>query len=265
LIKTAALLLITAFGWPWTFHDESSRANSSVRSSKPEQSFVEHNFFHDGEKWTPSWFQCDGRMDVTVFSRPQDSTSQSLVRFAKMRPQTKQTVAVERAAEPDCGMMKCWWTFRRQTKPISFFVVQQSNYYEPDDGFWSKQYRLGTGSSDETARAKLGTCRWFPRLRIAALTSQSNLYVTETRAGKLILRVFDYGRNTSLPSITLEAGTVVRDKKNGREVFSFRNAAMRYVVDIGINEPGIEIRRTKSALDRTEDVLSYTYVEKRQP
>src|SRR5215472_14133532 len=79
---------------------------------RQEQPYEEHNFYYNGEKWTPSWFQCDGANEVSVFEKSSDSETQVLLKFQKTQPVRQRKVQMVRDGEPDCGMMKCRWSFK---------------------------------------------------------------------------------------------------------------------------------------------------------
>jgi hypothetical protein len=229
----------------------------------PQEPYEELNFYYDGEKWSPNWFQCERGQDVAVFLQKIDSTTQSLLRFPKAKPESKSIVALREVEEHDCGMMKCWWSFKALGRTSTFYSIEESHYFDPDAGFISRQHRLGDGPSltgaKRSAQGPPGVCRWYPWLRIAALTSQHSFYVTQNSSGALLLRVFDFKRTGNQPSTVIPAGSLVVDARG--ESYSFHRASAQYTFTVSLTPPGIEIQ-TRSRRAGTERPISYMYVQK---
>lgn len=230
-----------------------------------DQPYETHNFYYNGEKWTPSWFQCDGPSEVSVFEKPSDTEAQVLLKFAKLQPIHKREVKLLRAGEPDCGMMKCWWSFKAVTEDRSTLAVQESHYLDLEEGFWTNQYRLGAGVNLEAAQAHLTQCRWLPRLRLAAITDRQSIYINATKSGDLVLKAFAYSRSGSRPSLSLSNGLATVDKEKAIETFSFGLKPQNYIIAVSTDEqnPKINIQLpAPGEAGRKANCLSYTYVKK---
>jgi len=264
MLRLFALLspiaLLSFFAPPASSINPTARHESLATAVPQERPFEERNYYYDGQHWVPSWFQCDGDGEVAIFKNTSGVKEQEMLRFVPSRPDERHEIKFQ-ASDPDCGMMKCRVTLTGRARDKSVYVIQESHYREPEDGFWTNQYQMGRGSSEDAAGANLTQCRWFPRLRVAAITTAGSIYITETKAGGLVLKAFRYGAAGTQP-VTLTGGRQTVSLARGVETYSFRQKGYAYVVAVHRNNAGIEIRGGSGAADNPLQVLAYTYVRK---
>lgn len=216
----------------------------------------EYNFYYNGTKWVPGWFQCDASGEVAIFREG------SYESFSKRQPAQKAFLTLKQTEEPDCGMMKCYFTFTAQDKKV---VVRESNYRD-DEAFWTAQFGLAISSKKESNPNEIEQdCRWFERIRLAVVTDRRSIYVTESEKGKLEYQSYNYEQASDKPSVMLRGGALSIDKSKGIETFTFQKAEYAYVLNVSIVEsrPFVEVMVKKNGvLVQTERCLSYTYLKK---
>jgi hypothetical protein len=216
--------------------------------------FKEYNFYYDGTKWVPGWFQCDTAREVAIF---REGGYES---FPKRQPSQKTFLSLKQAEEPDCGMMKCYYTFAAQDKAV---VVRES-HYKDDEAFWTVQYAMSISPKTES-NPKEQDCRWFERTRLAVITDRRSIYVTESEKGKLEYQSYNYEQSSDRPAVMLKGGAHTFDKSKGIETFTFQKAEYTYVLNVSAieSQPFVEVLVKKNgALVQQERCLSYTYLKK---
>jgi hypothetical protein len=262
MLRLFAFVLFAALlGLPVRSIDPFARKESPATVAPQERPYEELNYYYNGQQWVPSWFQCDGAGEVAILENSAETKEQRMLRFTRSRPEDRREISFQ-AGDTDCGMMKCRTTLARGTREKSVYVIQESHYREPEDGFWSNQYQIGHGGSEDDASAHLSQCRWFPRLRVAAITATGTLYITETKAGGLMLKAFRYTQAGAQPAVALTGGRRSSPSDRGLETYTFRQKGSDYVVAVHLNEPGIEIRGGSGEAAKPLQVLAYTYVKK---
>src|SRR5215471_8246767 len=224
MLRLFALLspiaLIAFFALPASSINPTARHESPATAAPQENPFEELNYYYDGQHWVPNWFQCDSDAEVAIVENASGGKEQKMLRFTRGRPEDRHEINFQ-ASDPDCGMMKCRVTLTGRTRDKGVYVIQESHYREPEDGFWTNQYQIGRGTSEDAAGAQLSQCRWFPRLRVAAITTTGSFYVTETKAGGLVLKAFRYGTAGSQPAVTLSGGRRTISLARGVETYAF--------------------------------------------
>ena len=161
--------------------------------------------------------------------------------------------------------MKCWWELKPTHEGNATYVVQESHYYNQEDGYWTRNYQIGIGVTKEAAASHMQQCRWFPRTRVALLTEQRAIYITETAPSGLEYRHYDYGQTSDQPSLWLREGVRTSDREKEMESFTFTNQIYRYIVNVSSQEsrPGVQVLVKKhDSVVQEEHCLSYTYLKK---
>lgn len=238
---------------------EASDGKDSFTSSQPSQNagvadFKEYNFYYDGAKWVQGWFQCDASRQVAIFREG------SYESFPKQQPSQKTSLSLKQTEEPDCGMMKCYYTFAAGDKRV---VVRES-HYKDDEAFWTVSYTMAISPKKES-NPNEQECRWFERTRLAVITDRRSIYVTESEKGKLEYQSYNYEQASNKPSVMLRNGVRAFDKSRGVETFTFQKAEYAYVLNVSAveNRPFVEVLVKKAgAVVQQERCLSYTYLKK---
>jgi hypothetical protein len=229
--------------------------------------FATYNFYFDGSRWLPSWFQCDQVHENFIVLEPPTSRTHTLVSFQKNQPSVLNTLQLVQQGEAESAMGgKTSWTFTAPN-PGQTYAILEANYNEVSDpraGYWTSRYHIGRGPDAETALNTLQECRWFPRTRVALITDKANLYVTETSGGQPVLTSYDYRHAADHPTFTLASGTIKRDRAAHTESFTFRQGPSAYVVTVSLSEPPavqFSVMQHKAVM-RQDTVRAYTYVQK---
>jgi hypothetical protein len=229
--------------------------------------YAEYAFYHDGEgMWVRSWFQCERAGSVGLMLADSKPNPQRYISFNKSRPaqQTLHTLVLK--GDEDCAMQKCWWTFTSQSPDAGkIYAVEESHYFDRADGYWTRNYRIGTGASEESAASHAQPCRWFPRTRVAIITESQSLYVTETKRGRLVLRVYDHKQASYQPTLLLAGGAYSLNIAGTIETFTFKHRGLTYYINVGAGEehPLAEVFVMKGdTVIQRDDSLSYIYLKK---
>jgi hypothetical protein len=220
----------------------------------------EYSFRYDGAKWVPGWLQCDAGSDVMIFGVEGRNKSMRYESFPKRQPSQKTVLNLNQKGEPDCGMMKCYYTL---IAPAQTIEVMES-HYKDDEAYWTTQYRL------KISRGKGRTlpeqeCRWFERTRLAVITDRRSIYVTESESGELQYQSYNYQKAEAEPSVTLKNGVQNLDERRKTEGFIFQSGDYQYVLNVSISEnrPFVEVLvKKRGVLVQQEHCLSYTYLKK---
>jgi hypothetical protein len=229
------------------------------------QQFVEYSFYNEQGTWKRDWLQCDRKQNVSILLDASDAKTQRYLSFKKSQPAQKKTTTLALKQDADCAMQKCWWTLTSPSEAGKIYAVEESHYIEPDDGFWTRSYDIGTGASDQSAEQHVQPCRWFSRTRAAVITERRSLYITETETGRLVLRVYDYKQASNQPSLSLKGGTSSLNSAGNVESFTFKNKGYTYVINLGAQEsyPLAEVLvKRGSAVIFKDQCLSYSYLKK---
>jgi hypothetical protein len=215
----------------------------------------EYNYYYDGAKWTESWFQCEMTSRVAVFT-----ANDSLRYFLKTQPSQITSLSIKQTEEPDCGMMKCYYSFSTQGGGKS--VVMES-HYKDDEAFWTVQYRVSLTQGGQTL-ADEEECRWFERTRLAVVTDRRTIYVTEGRANQFEYRSFNFDSASDAPSVDIKRGSRSLDISRGIETFTFMKGGYSYVLNVSVvKRPFVEVLvKRNGAVVQKENCLSYTYLKK---
>jgi hypothetical protein len=230
-------------------------SSMSARGKKAAE-LKEYNYYYDGTKWVEAWFQCELNKHLAIF------TSNSALRyFPKSQPSQISSLSIKQTEEPDCGMMKCYYTFSAEGGGKA--VVMES-HYKDDESFWTGQYRVSLTQGGQTL-AEEEECRWFERTRLAVVTDRRSIYVTEGKASQLEYRSFNFEQSSGNPSVDVKRGVRAFDKTRGVETFTFTKGEYVYVLNVSTIEkkPSVEVLVKKNgAVVQKERCLSYTYLKK---
>lgn len=224
------------------------------------QEFKEYDYRFDGAKWVPAWFLCDGEREVAVFSEDGKGKAIRYESFSKRQPSKTTILSLTQKGEPDCGMMKCYYTFVAQGKKFS---VMES-HYKDDEAFWTMSHMIGVGPPKKEVSAEQ-ECRWFERTRVGIITDRRSIYITESETGDLQYQSFNYDQASEKPSVMLKGGVRTLDAGKGIETFTFESGEYAYVINVSTVEsrPSVEVLvKRNGALAQKERCLSYTYVRK---
>lgn len=218
----------------------------------------EYNYYYDGTRWVPGWFQCDTAQEVMIFGEGDKKVRYE--EFSKRQPAEKTMLTLTQTGEPDCGMMKCYYTL---TAPGRTFNLLESHYLD-EDAYWTSQYSV-TLSRGKGRTLPERECRWFERTRLAVITDRRSIYVTESERGELQYRSYNYQQQARQPSVMLKGGRRSIDERKGIETFTFENAGYVYVLNVSTQEskPSVEVLIQRNGkLIQQERSLSYTYLKK---
>jgi hypothetical protein len=240
-------------------------ALAETRAARPDQQYTEYSFYNQQGTWTRSWLQCETTQSVAFMLDSSDAKTQHYLFFRKSQPMQKKAIVLALKQEADCAMQKCWWSFTSPAEAGKSYTVEESHYFEPDDGYWTRNYKIGTGSGEQSAESHAQPCRWFPRTRAAVVTERRSLYITETKTGRLVLRVYDYRHASNQPSLFLTGGNSSLSASGSVESFTFKNRGFTYIVNVGAQEshPLAEVLvRQRNAVIEKDNPLSYSYLRK---
>jgi hypothetical protein len=264
-ISCALLLLLSGsssraerFQSPTGAAAESTGPLALTPTSQGVADFKEYDFYYNGTKWVPDWFQCDEAREVAIVSTEGKGKTFRYESFPKSNPSRKTVLTFRQVGDDDCGMMKCYSTLKAPGRTL---VVFTSNYRD-DDGPWT------TGHS--FVKQNIGDlpgrdCRMMDRSRLAVITDRRSIYVSESDKGVLEYRSYDYDHPSDKPSVMLTGGTSSIDKGKGVETFTFQSGEYAYVLSVSTDEkrPSVEVLVKKNgALVQTEKCLSYNYLKK---
>jgi hypothetical protein len=245
-----------------------SRAHVSLEKGlvQSNEKYKEYAFYHEDGTWVRNWFQCDRTGSVAIMMDASESRPQHYLTFDKSHPAQQNVTVLDLKQDADCGMQKCWWTFNSKAPGESrIYAVEESHYYEPGDGYWTSNHKIGTGASEESAVSHAQPCRWFLRTRAAVITERRSLYITETKTGRLVLRVYDYQRASNQPALFLTGGESRTNMAGDIETFVFKNRGFAYFINIGTGESTslaeVFVMKRDTVLER-DNCLSYTYLKK---
>jgi hypothetical protein len=220
--------------------------------------FKEYDFYYDGAKWVPTWFQCDEAREVAILLTEGKGKTFRYESFPKSDPSRKTVMTFRQVGDDDCGMMKCYSTLKAPGRTL---VVFTSNYRD-DDGPWTAGHSFVKHDAGDIPGRD---CRMMDRSRLAVITGRRSIYVSESDKGVLEYRSYDYDRASDKPSVMLSGGTSSIDKSKGVETFSFQSGEYAYVLNVSTDEqrPSVEVLVKKNgALVQTEKCLSYNYLKK---
>ena len=222
--------------------------------------YEEINAYYNGAKWVRGGIQCDGSHEITIVKPVGKSRSVRVMMFPKSRPTHKTEFTLRQKGEPDCGMMKCFSTYVApgSSKP---YVIMESNYRD-EEAYWIHAVQMGKGKE---AESQMDECRWLERTRVALLTEQRSIYVTQTEADGLEYKSFNYKGATSEPSVTVKDGKSKLDSAKGIETFTFTNGEYTYELNVSTSEkrPFAEVLVKKNGVTiQKERCLGYSYAKK---
>jgi hypothetical protein len=227
---------------------------------------IETAAFHRVENaWSPMWFQCETRRDFLVFPGPATAKTQTVSILGRTPTASFSRLQYTNSAEPDCGMMKCWWMLTSSTPSQGSIAIRESHYIDPASGFWTPEFQItaqGTGFGPE---AKAESCRWYPRLRLAAFTGQDSIYITENGRGQPTLRLFERTQEFDRAVLAVTRGSSRLDSVNHRETFDFKSGATSYRISVSANDSHPDCRLhilRNGKVIREETATAYTYARK---
>ena len=221
--------------------------------------FKEYNYYYNGTKWVPTWFQCDEAREVAIFSTEGKGKTYHYESFPKSNPSQKTVMTFRQKGEDDCGMMKCYSTL---AAPGHSLVVFSSNYKD-DDRVWTAAHSFVRRAGEAEIPGR--DCRMMDRSRLAVITDRRSIYVSENEKGVLEYRSFNFNQASNKPSVMLKGGTSSIDKSKEIETFTFQSGEYAYVLNVSTNEqrPFVEVLVKKNgAVVQTEKSLSYNYLKK---
>jgi hypothetical protein len=241
-------------------------APATTSAVQRQAKYAESTFYQDGEMWVRSWFQCDRTKSVALMLADSKPNPQRYISFNKSQPAQMIFHTLALKGDEDCAMQRCWWTFT-STSPDAgkIYAVEESHYLEPEDGYWTRRYKIGAGASEQSAASHSAPCRWFPRTRVAVVTERQSLYVTETQKGRLVLRIYDYKQASNQPTLLLAGGESSLNIAGNIETFTFKNRSLTYYLNMGVGEdhPLAEVFVMKrDTVIQRDNSLSYTYLKK---
>ena len=222
--------------------------------------YEEINAYYDGTKWVRGGIQCDGNREVTIVKPVGKSSSVRMMMFPKSQPARKTEVTLRQKGDPDCGMMKCFSTYVAPGSSTRY-VIMESNYRD-EEAYWIHGVELGKGKA---AESHMDECRWLERTRVALLTEQRSIYVTQTEAGGFEYQSFNYKGATSEPSVTVKDGQSKLDSAKGIESFTFTKGEYTYELNVSTSEkrPFAEVLVKKNGQTvQKERCLAYSYSKK---
>lgn len=272
LLGSLLLLLL-----PPLSHWSANATGGAHGATRENRQYTEYTFSQENGRWTRSWFQCDEARSVALVLDFPESGPHRYLDFKKDQPAQQNIKGLSPKHDADCGMMKCWWTFTittgataantNRTSPVapSTFAIEESHYYNPEDGYWTSKHRVGVGSSEEEAEGQVQPCRWFPRTRAAIVTNRRTLYITETKAGGLEFRAYEFKLASNQPSLFLTGGKSSLSAGGEIESFTFKNRGYTYILNVGARDsrPSAQLLIKKNnVVIQEEKVLSYTYLKK---
>jgi hypothetical protein len=240
-------------------------APATTSAGQGEAKYEEYTFYQEHGMWVRSWFQCDRTGSVALMLANSKPNPQQYISFNKSQPaqMTFHTLALK--GDEDCAMQRCWWTFTsHSTDAGRIYTVEESHYFEPEDGYWTSRYKVGTGTSAQAAESHSEPCRWFPRTRAAIITEHQSLYVTETKKGGLVLRIYDYKRASNQPAVLLAGGESSLNIAGNIETFTFKNRSLTYYINMGVGENAqadFFVMKRDTVIQR-DNSLSYIYLKK---
>ncbi|HEV7859501.1 MAG TPA: hypothetical protein VGO91_12850 [Pyrinomonadaceae bacterium] len=246
--------------------DQSAPVSVGETNATPSyQQYTEYSFYNEQGTWKRSWLQCDRRRNVGLMLDASDSKTQHYLTFKKSQPAQKKVTEFALSKEEDCAMQKCWWAFTSPAWTGKNYAVEESHYIEPDDGYWTRSYYIGTGASEQSAESHVQPCRWFSRSRAAVITERRSMYITETQTGRLVLKVYDHKDASNQPSLFLVGGHSSLNTAGDVESFTFKNHGFTYIINVGAqeNHPLAEVLVMQhNAVIFKDDPLSYNYLKK---
>jgi hypothetical protein len=222
--------------------------------------YEEINAYYDGSRWISGGTQCDGGREVTIVKPVGKSSTMRVTTFQKSEPRRKTELTLRQKGEPDCGMMKCFSTYvapgSRQR-----YVVMESNYRD-EEAYWIHTVQMGKGKAAEN---NMDECRWLERTRVALITEQRSIYVTQTESGGLEYKSYNHKGASKEPSTTVKDGKQELDSARGIESFTFKNGGFTNVVNVSMSEvhPFAEVLVKKNGeMIQKEKCLAYAYAKK---
>ena len=157
--------------WAMVAAQSDQQTAASEHNAAPSgKQYTEYNFSHQDGKWIRSWFQCDRTKDVALLLEPVESRMHRYLAFQKIQPFPQIFLELFQQDEVDCGMMRCWWELKPAHESGKTYIVQESHYYNQEDGYWTRNHQIGIGSNKQAAESHMQQCRWFPMLRVALIT-----------------------------------------------------------------------------------------------
>lgn len=242
-----------------TVANEGSGYPALTPTSQGVADFKEYDYYYDGSKWVPAWFQCDEAREVAIFSVGGEGKPYHYESFPKSNPSQKTLLTFRQKGEDDCGMMKCYSTL---TAPGRSLVVFSSNYKD-DDRVWTTGHSFVRRAGEVAIPGR--DCRMMDRSRLAVITDRRSIYVSESEKGMLEYRSFDFKQASHKPTVMLRGGTSSVDKSKEIETFTFKSGDYSYVLNVSTSEskPFVEVLVKKNgAVVQTEKILSYNYLKK---
>lgn len=259
-ILCASLLLILLLPAASVLRAEDGpQALSPPLTQRAQAEFKEYNFRYDGTRWVPGWLQCDAPGDVMIFGAEGRNKSIRYESFPKRQPAQKTVLSLTQKGDPDCGMMKCYFTL---VAPAQTIEVRESHY--KDEAYWTNQYSV-TISRGKGRQLPEQECRWFERMRLAVVTDRRTIYVTESESGDVEYQSYNYQKAESSPSVTLKGGAQSQDERRKTEGFTFQSGEYQYVLNVSVSEnrPFVEVLvKKRGIVVQQERCLSYTYLKK---
>jgi hypothetical protein len=219
--------------------------------------------FHRVENaWSPMWFQCETRRYFLVFPGPATAKTQTVSILGRTPTATFSRLQYTNSAEPDCGMMKCWWRLTSPAPNQGSIAIRESHYSDPASGFWTPEFQItaqGTGFGPE---AKAESCRWYPRLRLVAFTGQDSIYITDNGRGQPTLRLFERTQEFDRAVLAATRGSSRWVSVDHRETFDFRSGVTSYHISVSANDSQPDCRLNilrNGKVIREETATAYTY------
>ncbi|HKC66367.1 MAG TPA: hypothetical protein VKB86_22175 [Pyrinomonadaceae bacterium] len=242
-----------------TVADKSIGQLALTPTSQGVADFKEYDYYYNGTKWVPAWFQCDEAREVAIFSDEGKGKTYHYESFPKSNPSQKTVMSFRQKGDEDCGMMKCYFTL---TSPGRSLVVFQSNYKD-DDRVWTTGHSFVKSAGEAEIPGR--DCRMMDRSRLAVITDRRSIYVSESEKGVLEYRSYNFNPASNKPSVMLKGGASSIDKSKEVETFTFQSGEYAYILNVSTNEqrPFVEVLVKKNgAVVQTEKSLSYNYLKK---
>jgi hypothetical protein len=228
--------------------------------TKMQLPYEEINAYYDGGKWVSGGIQCDGSREVTIVKPVGKSSAVRVTTFPKSEPRRKTELSLRQKGDPDCGMMKCFSTYVAPDARKRH-VIMESNYRD-EEAYWIHGVQIGKGRAAEN---NMDECRWLERTRVALITEQRSIYVTQTESGGLEYKSYNHKGASKEPSTIVKDGKQELDSARGIESFTFTNGGFTYVVNVSMSEvhPFAEVLVKKNGETiQKEKCLAYAYAKK---
>lgn len=231
---------------------------------------VSREYAQDGKAWRPARFVCD-RPDSVVFAWPAKGADASsavdfaVVRYEKSAPASRTEESYKDSQDGDCAMQKCMTTWRAGTSGKSLYL-QESNYRDPVEGFWTGDRYVAAQDPLAANGAGWGEpCSNEHFLSLLCVTARRTVFVTRDPQGGARYRSVNFDPKKSA-GVDLTCAPDGVEAKGDLRRFTFKKEDFSYVVEVGASDRAPSARITvknKEKVLQTEDCAQYLWTELR--